>query len=88
MKPILDVIGFIFALASFVVVFKTMKVWRGVLRDGLLLFSLGFIFMGFGFIWDTFFLSQYIPISNQAIFALGMMLLFGGSYKIFTFIYP
>lgn len=88
MGMLVNFLGLMLTLGAMLLTINILRIWKHREKDGIFLFFLGFLFMAIGFAWD-FSAFQYTgPLSDQTVFAIGAALLFGGSYKLFTFVYP
>jgi len=87
MDMILSILGVILAFGAALTVARTGTIWQGMFKDELFMITGGFILLGFGFMMKALAAMQLTPQFDVALFTLGMVLLFFGSSRIFTFTY-
>lgn len=85
MDIILSIIGVILALGAALTVARTRMRWQGMFKDELFMMMGGFLLLSFGFLMKMLMLLELAPSFDVSLFALGMVLLFFGSSRIFTF---
>ncbi|OGF82718.1 hypothetical protein A3B18_00375 [Candidatus Giovannonibacteria bacterium RIFCSPLOWO2_01_FULL_46_13] len=83
MKVLVNIIGLLLTLGSAITILKSFNSWRGVSREGLFFFVLGFAFFATGFIWKIF-----APASSYdtdlIFFSLGAAFMLLGARKVFS----
>lgn len=84
MKVLVNLIGLLLTLGSLVTVLRSFSYWRGVAREGIFYFVLGFAFFATGFLWKLFFVSSNSSNVDFIFFSLGAAFMLLGAKKVFS----